>query len=113
MTRPICACGMRPRAVNYRKEGRVYYRSMCEICHRYGGIGKGLPKWFQDGYRQKEICEKCGFKSKHKEQFGVFHIDGNCNNSRPANLKTVCANCQRVLHKEGVRWRQGDLTPDL
>jgi hypothetical protein len=25
----------------------------------------------------------------------------------------VCANCQRVLHKEGIRWRQGDLVPDL
>jgi hypothetical protein len=25
----------------------------------------------------------------------------------------VCANCQRILHKEGVQWRQGDLTPDF
>jgi predicted HNH restriction endonuclease len=43
----------------------------------------------------------------------VFHIDGNLTNSRPSNLKTICANCQRVLHKEGVQWRQGDLVPDL
>jgi predicted HNH restriction endonuclease len=35
------------------------------------------------------------------------------NNCRPTNLKTVCANCARVLHKENVRWRQGDLVPDL
>jgi hypothetical protein len=25
----------------------------------------------------------------------------------------VCANCQRILHKEGVQWRQGDLVPDF
>jgi predicted HNH restriction endonuclease len=45
--------------------------------------------------------------------FRVFHVDGDLNNCRPANLKTVCANCSRVLHKEGVRWKQGDLVPDL
>ena len=113
MTRPICGCGLRPSAVNYKKNGRTYYRSMCEICLRYGGVAKGFPKWYQDGYRMKLVCDKCGFKSKFKEQFNVFHVDGNLNNSRIANLKTVCANCQRVLHKDGSRWRQGDLTPDL
>ena len=49
----------------------------------------------------------------HSEVFTVFHVDGDLNNCRVANLKTVCANCARVLHKEGVRWRQGDLVPDL
>ena len=53
------------------------------------------------------------FKSKFSEQFNVFHVDGNLNNSRPINLKTICANCARVLHKEGIRWKQGDLVPDL
>jgi predicted HNH restriction endonuclease len=43
----------------------------------------------------------------------VFHIDGNLDNCRPSNLKTICANCQRILHKEGVKWRQGDLVPDF
>jgi predicted HNH restriction endonuclease len=47
------------------------------------------------------------------EQFNVFYIDGNLHNNRYTNLKTVCANCQRILHKEGVKWRQGDLTPDF
>jgi predicted HNH restriction endonuclease len=45
--------------------------------------------------------------------FRVFHVDGDLNNCRPANLKTVCSNCSQVLHKEGVKWRQGDLVPDL
>ena len=113
MTRPLCGCGLRPAAINYRKEGKVYYRSKCEVCTRHGGIGKGMPKWHQDGYRIKSECDKCGYKSKYREQFNVFHVDGNLNNSRPANLKTVCANCQRTLHKEGFQWKQGSLKPDF
>jgi hypothetical protein len=42
-----------------------------------------------------------------------FYVDGNLTNNRLANLKTVCANCQRYLHKDGVRWKQGDLRPDF
>lgn len=113
MTRPLCICKLRPAAINYLKNGRTYYRKKCEICIRYGGVGKGYPKWYQDGYRMRSACDKCGYKSKYKEQFNVFHIDGNLNNTRAVNLKTVCANCQRVLHIEGHQWRQGDLLPDF
>ena len=113
MTRPLCICNLRPAAVNYVKNGKTYYRKKCEICLKHGGVAHGVPRWYKDGYRQKLNCDKCGYKSKHKEQFNVFHIDGNLTNSRPNNLKTVCANCQRVLHKEGVQWRQGDLQPDF
>jgi hypothetical protein len=112
MTRPLCICGYRPAAVNYIKEGRTYYRRKCEACLA-GSVGKGIPKWYQDGYRIKSACDRCSFKSKHKEQFNVFHIDGNLSNSRPANLKTVCANCQRILSKDGVKWSRGGLQPDL
>ena len=110
--RPLCSCGFRPVAINYRKEGRTYYRSMCNVCLKRGAYA-GVPKWYRTGYRIKNVCDKCGFKSPHLEVFNVFHVDGDLTNCRPTNLKTVCANCQRVLHKEGVRWRQGDLTPDL
>jgi hypothetical protein len=58
-------------------------------------------------------CDVCGFKSKFREQFNVFHVDGNLNNSRPANLQTVCANCQRILAKESPSWQRGGLQPDL
>jgi len=102
-------CGLRPAAVNYHKNGRTYYRRKCETCLG----GKGTARWLRAGYKVKLSCDKCGFKSQHKEVFAVFHVDGNLDNCHHANLKTVCANCQRVLHKEGVRWRQGDLVPDL
>jgi len=110
--RPLCKCGFRPAAVNYKKNGRTYYRKLCEKCVKHGE-GHGIPRWYQLGYRMEDKCDKCGFKSKHKEVFNVYHIDGNLNNCRPSNLKTICANCQRTLQKEGSRWKQGDLVPDF
>lgn len=110
--RSLCKnCRKRPCAINYYKEDRAFYRSQCDTCSR-DAIPK-KPRWAQSGYKKKDTCEKCGFKSKNTEQFDVYHIDENLDNCRPTNLKTVCANCQRVLQKEGVRWRQGDLVADL
>lgn len=110
--RPLCVCGIRPRAVNYIKDGRTYYRKLCEVCMK-NGVYHGIPRWQRAGYRLKGVCDKCGFKSQYNEIFNVFHVDGNLNNCRVSNLKTVCANCQRILHKEGIVWKQGDLVPDL
>jgi hypothetical protein len=42
----------------------------------------------------------------------VFHIDGKLKNSSWDNLKTICANCQRLLSTDQFKWRQGDLMPD-
>lgn len=112
MSRPLCICGYRPAAINYKKNGKTYYRRRCEVCLA-GGVGAGIPKWYQDGYRMKLVCDRCNFKSKYKEQFNVFHVDGNLNNSRTANLKTVCANCQRILVKDNIKWQQAGLQPDF
>jgi len=83
--RPLCKCGFRPAAVNYKKNGRTYYRKMCEKCLKHGD-NHGIPKWYQFGYRMKDQCDKCGFKSKHKQVFNVYHIDSDLNNCRPSNL---------------------------
>jgi hypothetical protein len=107
--RPLCSCGLGPVAINYYKNKKPYYRSVCGACLR----GVKLPRWASAGYKKKHSCDKCGFKSPHTEVFNVYHVDGDLNNCRHANLKTVCSNCARVLHKEGIRWRQGDLVPDL
>lgn len=109
--RPLCKCGQRPCAVNYKKNGRTYYRRLCEICMT-NGLYSGIPRWARSGYKKKQQCDKCGFKSPHKEVFSVFHVDGDLNNCRPLNLKTVCANCATVLGKDGIAWRQGDLVAD-
>jgi hypothetical protein len=109
--RPLCRCGQRPRAVNYKKNDRVYYRSLCEVCMTHG-LNHGIPRWARAGYKMKNTCDKCGFKSPHKEVFRVFHVDGDLNNCRYSNLKTVCANCAQVLGKDGIVWKQGDLVAD-
>lgn len=111
-SRPLCKCGLRPRAVNYKKDNKVYYRRLCETCMS-NGLYHNIPRWHHAGYKLKNICDKCSFKSPYKEVFSVFHIDGNLNNCRLTNLKTVCANCQRILHLEGITWKQGDLRPDF
>ena len=110
--RPLCSCGIRPCAVNYKKNGKTYYRSLCEACMTHGK-NAGIPRWYRAGYRQKNQCDRCGFKSPHKEVFRVFHVDGNLDNCRPNNLKTVCANCREILAKEGITWKQGDLVADF
>jgi hypothetical protein len=109
--RPQCKCGIRPRAVNYKKGNTTYYRSLCEVCNNKG-LYAGVPRWARAGYKKKLECDKCGFNSPHQEVFRVLHIDGDLNNCRPSNLKTVCANCISVLTKEGIKWKQGDLTAD-
>ena len=109
--RPLCKCGLRPRAINYKKDNKIYYRRHCESCMTHG-VNHGIPRWFRAGYRLKTQCEKCGIKSLHPEIFRVFHIDGNLDNCRHANLKTVCANCAITLSHEKLGWRQGDLVAD-
>jgi len=109
--RPLCkTCREKPCAVNYRKENKIFYRSQCDGCSR--GSKSKKARWQQSGYKKKDHCEKCGYTSKYPEQFNVYHIDGNLENCRPSNLKTICANCQRVLNREGVKWKQGDLIAD-
>ena len=109
--RPLCKCSLRPRAVNYKKGDRTYYRSLCEICMTHG-VYHGIPRWVRAGYKMKLQCDKCGFKSIHREVFRVFHIDGNLDNCRHSNLKTVCSNCALTLSKDGIVWKQGDLLAD-
>ena len=112
LMRPLCKCGLRPAAINYKKDGRTYYRSMCNQCIR-GGLKAWIPRWQRAGYKMKNTCDKCGFRSPHRQVFNVYHVDGNLDHCQHSNLKTVCANCQRVLQQEGSKWRQGDLIPDL
>jgi len=110
--RDLCrSCKERPVAINYYRDGRAFYRSKCDHCAK--GRKQTRPLWALSGYKKKTECDKCGFKSKHDEQFNVYYIDGNPSNCRYSNLKTVCANCQRILHKLKLPWRQGDLKPDF
>jgi len=102
-------CGQRPKAVNYVKDGKKYYRKKCEQCLKLYKPVK--PLWLDSGYKVKRKCEACGFKPSMRSQVTVFYIDGNLNNVSNRNLKTVCLNCNQELIKFG--WKRGDLTPDV
>jgi hypothetical protein len=45
-------------------------------------------------------------------QLDVLFVDGNLRNTNPLNLKTVCANCQRLSGTRRLGWRMGDLVAD-
>ena len=110
--RKLCkTCEERPVAINYRKNNIIHYRSQCDHCARVAK--NGIPRWAKSGYKKKLKCDRCGYASKYSIQFNVYHVDGNLNNCRYDNLKSVCANCQRLLSNQKVSWKQGDLTPDL
>lgn len=101
-------CGQRPKAVNYIKDGKKYYRKKCEQCLKLHKPVK--PLWVNSGYKVKRKCEACEFKPSIRSQVTVFYIDGNLKNVSNRNLKTVCLNCHQELLKFG--WKRGDLTPD-
>lgn len=114
-SRPLCkSCYKMPASINYVKDGVTHFRSRCNGCIRRGKkLKPQQPSWALRGYKKKPHCEKCGFKAKYKEQLFVYYIDGNLNNNTAANLKTICANCQFEVAREGLGWRQGDLVPDF
>lgn len=113
--RKLCSvCGKKPVAVNYKRDGKTYYRTRCDGCIRKKkNMPVQKPSWLSAGYKKKPHCEKCGFKAKYKEQLFVYYIDGNLNNASHSNLRTICANCQYEVAREGLGWRQGDLVPDF
>lgn len=110
--RPTCnSCLINPCAVNYVKDGVKHYRKKCDRCSRTPGSTRKTT-WQLSGYKKKPHCEKCGFKAKHESQLNVFHLDGDLRNAQWINLKTICANCQRLFGKVEKAWRTGDLIPD-
>lgn len=95
------------------------HRPLCLTCKtslaKPNGISKyGFQKWHKYcvdcakaaynpnfGYllHKKNKCEKCGFVPKDMCQLDIIYKDGNRKNKKHTNLKTLCANCNR-LHKK-------------
>jgi len=113
--RPLCTeCKTKPRAYAYRRYGRIYWRSQCDTCIRKkaGKRVGGVTALQRSGYKKHKKCELCGFKAQHKSQLDVFFVDGDLRNTTATNLKTVCANCQRLGSIRRLGWRIGDLVAD-
>lgn len=92
-------CGIRPKTVNYIKNGKTFYRSTCGVC-KHGTSANTLPRWIFDGYKKLATCESCNFKAKFTEQLLVI--------SENKKYKTICLNCQVA-----VKLAHTKLLPDL
>ena len=113
--RPLCTqCRSKPRAYAYRKGNKVYWRRLCDSCNRVKSHKKngGITALQRSGYKKRSKCELCGFKAQDKIQLDVLFVDGNLRNTITSNLKTVCANCQRLSSVRRLGWRVGDLQAD-
>ena len=113
--RPLCTkCRSKPRAYAYQKNGKIYWRRLCDTCnrmHKNKKIG-GVTALQRSGYKKTKKCELCGFKAQDRLQLDVLFVDGNLRNTNNVNLKTVCANCQRLASVKRLRWSVGDLEVD-
>jgi len=98
-------CKQKPAGINYKKDGKTYYRSKCDSCIRQTKK-KPLPKpnWARNGYKKKMVCDKCGFKARWAKQIIVFYIDGNMNNTKQNNLRSICLNCSVSVEKQDLPW---------
>jgi len=84
--RPVCIrCESNPRAVNYKKNDKVYFRSMCNAC-LVKAAKRHRNAWIKKGYKKKMTCEACKFIPKHPDQLTVVNYK--------ENFKTVCLNCE-------------------
>ena len=114
-TRPLCKqCKIKVRAMGYRRVKIVYWRSLCDTCIRKKKklrVG-GITPLQRSGYKKKNRCEVCAFKAQEPLQLDVFFVDGNLRNTNNVNLKTVCANCQRLTSVRRLGWKIGDLVAD-
>lgn len=109
--RPICkTCNKNHCAINYKKNGITHYRSICDEC---GAKAKKIkprqPLWSKTAYKKKQSCDLCGFKSVYPSQILVFHVDGDLENVKQSNLRSICLNCVEVVKKKEVTWKRGDL----
>ena len=98
-----------------KKGKKIYWRKQCDTCIRKAKnlrIG-GVTPLQRSGYVKKKRCELCSFKAIEHIQLDVIFIDGNKNNVNEVNLKTVCANCQRLASVRKLRWKVGDLEADV
>ena len=113
--RPLCkSCKAKPRAYAYKRYDKVYWRTLCDTCIRKKAGKKigGVTALQRSGYKKKRKCETCGFKAQSQSQLDVFFVDGDMRNTVATNLKTICANCQRLQGIRRLGWRMGDLVVD-
>jgi hypothetical protein len=96
------------------------HRPFCSNCKtslaKSNGVSKhGFKKWHKYcstcskaiynqkfGYllHKKNRCEKCNFVPEDSCQLDIVYLDGNNKNKTKSNMKTYCANCNRLYQKK-------------
>ena len=115
INRTLCKqCKAKPRAYAYKRVNKIYWRSLCDTCNRKKAGKKvgGITALQRSGYKKRNKCELCGYKAQESSQLDVYFVDGDLRNTKTTNLKTVCANCQRLQGVRRLGWRVGDLVAD-
>ena len=107
-------------------------RKLCELCKSSlaksnGKSIHGFTKWHKYcstcskaiynkkyGYllEKKTICEECNFVPKDLCQLDLVYMDGNSKNKQSNNIKTICANCNRLFQKQLKQKSIYDITVD-
>jgi len=98
-------CKINLRAINYKKNNKIYYRTLCDPCITLQSKEQ-IPTWVKNGYKKKSKCESCGFIPKFKEQLTVYNIS--------EVFRTICLNCEgavKVFNRLEIK--RGDLEPDF
>lgn len=107
-------CYINLAAVNYQRNGRTYYRKLCDQCIRKNRQPRApVPAWYKSGYKLRDRCEKCNFRSRVEGQISIWYVDGNERNVHWSNLKSICSNCRIELTAKSYIWNDNSPKPDF
>lgn len=96
-SRPLCEnCKISLAKPNGKsKHGFKKWHKYCSTCAK-----AAYNKKFGYLLHKKNKCEKCGFIPEDKCQLDIVYKDNNSKNKEKSNMKTLCANCNRVYQKK-------------
>lgn len=103
--RELCSrCNKNHRAVNYKKDSKVYYRRLCDACIVFDKKNS-KPLWQKQGYKKKIKCESCDFVAKYPEQLSV--------SEHKSSWYTFCLNCEVYVKMSNKMMKKSDLKSDF
>ena len=95
--RPLCKqCNLSLAKPNGKsKHGFQKWQKLCVQCSK----AKYDPK-SSYLFHKKINCEQCGFVAEDICQLDIVYLDGNNKHKDSTNMKTLCANCNRLYRKK-------------
>jgi len=108
-SRPLCinckSSLAKPNGIS--KHGFKKWHKYCSSCAKAAYNNKFGFLLFK-----KSKCEECGFIPKDKCQLDIIYKDLNTKNKEKSNIKTLCANCNRLYQKKLKQKSILDITVD-